>query len=122
MPIITPQSPMRFMTKAFFAAVAGLVTFDVVTNQQVRTQPNAFPADEHQQEVVREHKRQHREHEQVQIREKAVKAFVAVHVPGRENVDEKSDEGDEAGVDSASAIHPESEIRPKPPTWIHVQM
>jgi hypothetical protein len=60
--------------------VARLLTVDVVADEQVGTQSHAFPADEHQQEIVGQHQRQHHEHEQVQIGEEAVEALIAVHV------------------------------------------
>ena len=61
--------------KRFLGRTACLVDLEVVTDQQVRAQPDAFPADEHQQKIVRQHERQHREHEEVHVREKSDKSL-----------------------------------------------
>ena len=62
-------------------------------DQAVRTQSHAFPAHEHQQEVVGQHERQHGRGEQVQIREKAPVRLVVVHVAGRIEVNQPADAG-----------------------------
>ena len=99
--------------EGFLRRRRGFTLVDVETDQQIRAQPDAFPADKHQQEVVREHQRQHREHEQVQIGEETIVAAVTVHVAGGENVNQETDEGDEERVDSAQPIHRQTEVCPE---------
>jgi hypothetical protein len=108
---MTPQSPMRLATKAFFAASPASRR----SGEQVRAQADALPADEHQKQVVGQHERQHHEHEEVQVGEEAVEAAVAAHVPRREEVYEEADERDEAGVDATQAIHREAVVRAEAP-------
>ncbi len=59
-------------------------------DQQIGTEPDALPADEHQQQVVAEHQQQHREAEQVHVGEEAPDAVVALHVADRVDVDEQA--------------------------------
>ena len=94
----------------FLRGVACFLSIEVVTNQQVRAETHAFPADKHQHEVVREHERQHREHEQVQKCEEAIEARFAVHVADGEDVNQEADERDEERVGAAQAIHREREV------------
>src|SRR5690606_38936999 len=58
--------------------------------------------------------RQHREHKEVQISEESVKAAVAFHIAGREDVDQKPDERYETNVNGGKMIHSEREIRTEP--------
>ncbi len=48
--------------------------------EQVGAEADAFPPDEEQREVVREDERQHREDEQVHVREEAGEPRVVRHV------------------------------------------
>src|SRR5205085_5546584 len=95
----------------FLCRIARFFPIDVVTDEQVRAEADALPADEHQQQVVRQHERQHHEHEEVQIGEEAIEAAVAVHVADGEDVYQEADERDEAGIDAAQPIHAKSEVR-----------
>ena len=63
-------------------------------DQQVAAQPDQLPAGEHEEEVVRQHQQQHREHEQVQVGEEAPAPRVVLHVAERVEVDEHPDRGD----------------------------
>jgi len=69
-----------------------------------KQRPTPFPADKHQQEIVGQHERQHREHEQIQVSEEAIVTIVAVHVARREDVNQQSDKSDEESVNAAQAI------------------
>ena len=62
---------------------------------QVRGQTDAFPADEHQQVVVRQHQQQHRRDEQVQVGEEPAAARIVAHVAHRVQVDERAHAEDE---------------------------
>ncbi len=64
------------------------ITFDVITDKQIRTKPDTFPTDKHQQKIIRQNERQHREHKQIQISEKAIVTFIAVHISGCKNVNQ----------------------------------
>ena len=110
MPSTNPQSPTRFVMNAFFAASPASFLSSVVTNQQIGAETHAFPADKHQQEIVRQHQRQHREHEQVQIRKEAIEAAVSVHVADGKDVNQEADEGDEERIGAAQPIHRQTEV------------
>ena len=86
--------------ECLFSGTAGFVAFDVITDQEIRAKTDAFPTNEHQQEVIRQNESQHREHEQVQIRKEAVKALVAVHVTRREYMDQEPDKRDKTRVNA----------------------
>jgi hypothetical protein len=72
--------------KCFLRCVACFLAIDVVTDEQVGTESNPLPTDKHQEEVVSQYQRQHREHEQVEKREEAIEPFVAMHVANSEQV------------------------------------
>ena len=82
---------------------------DVVADQQIRTQPDALPADEHQSVGVAEHEDQHEEDEEVQIGEEPVVAPVAVHVAGGVDVDQKADAGDHQDHHCGQRVEQEAE-------------
>ena len=87
----------------FVAGGGGALLHEVEADQQVAAQTHAFPADEEQQVVTRQHQRQHEEHEQVQVGEEAVVAFLMLHVAGGVDVDERADAGDDQQHDHRSA-------------------
>ena len=49
--------------ECFLAGVGGRIFEKEETNQQIRRQAHAFPAHEHQQIIVGQHQREHKEHE-----------------------------------------------------------
>jgi hypothetical protein len=83
---------------------------EIETDQQIRTQAHAFPADEHQHIVVGQDQRQHGEHEEVEISEEAVVAAFMRHVAGGVNVDQHADAGDEQQPDAGKRIEQEAGI------------
>ncbi len=66
--------------KGFLGGVAGTLLVEVVADQQVGTETDPFPADEHHQSIVPQDQHQHGETEEVQVGEEAVEAFLAMHV------------------------------------------
>src|SRR5205807_3003195 len=90
--------------ESFLGCGRGFVFVDVISNQQVRAETDTFPADEHQKEIISEHQRQHREHEQIQISEEAVIAAVTAHVAGRKDVNQQAYKGDEERVDTTEPV------------------
>src|SRR5262249_12722507 len=61
----------------------------VKSNQQVRAQPHAFPSHKHQDKIIRQHQRQHRKHEQIQVGKKTVVPPFMRHVSRRVYVNQK---------------------------------
>ena len=91
--------------------ITGFLAIKVVTNQQVGTKPDAFPADKHQEKIVGQDQGQHREHEQIQIGEEAIEAFVAAHVADCEDVNQESNERDEESIDTTQPVHRQTKVR-----------
>ncbi len=83
-----PKSPMRLTMNALLPASVANCSSEVESDQQVAAQPHAFPADEQQQVILRQHQHQHEEHEQVQVREEAVVAAFVLHVADGVNVNQ----------------------------------
>jgi len=102
---MNPVSPTRFTRKAFFAGIRGGLPIVPVANEQIRAQPYAFPADEHEQIVVRQDQDEHGGHEQVQVGKEAVIAGVPVHIAGRVDVHEEADTTDDKQHDGTQCIN-----------------
>ena len=87
-----------------------------VADQQVRAQAHAFPADEHDQEVVAQHEHEHEEAEQVQVAEEARDAAARLvgHVGRRIDVNQRADAGDD------EQHHPRERIEPESPRHLEV--
>ena len=90
--------------------VSGFLAVDVITNQQIRAETDTFPTHKHQQEVVGQHQRQHRKHEQVQKRKEAIEPAVFMHVPNREDMYEEPDKRNEERVGAAQPVHCQTEV------------
>ncbi len=94
-PIASAASPMRVMMKAFIAARTLAGSLIPEADEQIAAQPHAFPAEIEQQQVIRQHQREHGADEQVHIGEKARISSLAGHVADRIQVDEEADHGDD---------------------------
>ncbi len=79
-------------------------------DQQVRTEPDALPADEEHEQVLAQDQRHHREDEQVQVGEEALVAVVVAHVAQRVDVDQEADARHDQRHDPAQRIQREAEI------------
>ena len=86
------------------ARVGRALLHEVEADQQVTAQAHAFPADEQQQIIRRQHQGEHEEHEQVQIREEAVVAFFVRHVADGVNVNQRADAGDDHQHDHGQLV------------------
>ena len=88
------MSPMRVVMNAFFAAAAALGLFDPKTDQQIGREPDQFPANEKQQQTVRDDDAEHRRGEKREVSEEAGEVFVVGHVADAENENPERDERD----------------------------
>ena len=66
---------------------------EVITDEQIAAQSDAFPANKQHQEILRQHQHQHEEHEQVEIREETIVAVIVRHVADGVNVDQQTHSG-----------------------------
>ena len=73
-------------------------------DEQIGAEPDRLPEDVEEEEVVGEDQHDHREDEQVQIREEAGVPVVAVHVPDRVHVNQEADAGDDEQHDRGELI------------------
>ncbi len=96
--------------EGLFGCIAGLLAVDVITDQQIRTEPYTFPSDEKHQQIVGQHQRQHHEHKQVEIGEEPVKTRIAVHIACRVYMNQQSDAGDEEDVDAGERVEHVGEV------------
>ena len=78
-------------------------------DQEIGAQTDAFPADEHEEHVVRRHQYEHHEDEEVQVREVPGIAFVVVHIARGVDVDEKAHARHHQAHDNRERIDPETD-------------
>ena len=96
--------------ECFVGGGAGRVAMEIESDQQIGTQPHALPTHKHQDIVVRQDEREHGEHEQVEVSEKAVVPALMRHVAGGINMDERADAGHKQQPDGGKRIEQESGI------------
>ncbi len=83
---------------------------EIESDQKVAAGAHAFPANEKQQEIVRQHQHEHRKHEQVQVTEKAVVAALVRHIAGGVNMNQESDAGDDENHHAGQRIDLKSPV------------
>src|SRR5207249_5040761 len=66
---------------------------EIKSDEQVTGEPHAFPPNEQQHVIRRQHQDEHEKHEQVEVGKEAVVAAFMRHVSGRVNVNEPTDSG-----------------------------
>ena len=97
--------------KSFFPGIGGRIFFVPEADQQIGAESHAFPAHEHQQEVVARNQQEHHKDEEIQVDEKSLEARIVVHVADGVHMDEKADarydeaHDDGKGVDSETDGH-----------------
>jgi hypothetical protein len=99
---------MRFAMNAFLPAAAFGELLVPEADEQVRAEAHPLPADEEQRQVVGEDEDEHREDEQVQVREEPREARVLRHVRRRVEVDEEADAGDDEHHHAAQRVDAEA--------------
>jgi hypothetical protein len=75
-----PHVPDAVVDEGLLTGRRGTVAVEVVTHEPVRADAHALPANEGEDEVVREHEQEHREDEEVQVEEELAEVLLAVHV------------------------------------------
>src|SRR5690606_10623193 len=63
-----------------FRGIVVIMIFKPETNEQIRTQAHAFPADKQQQVIAARHEQEHEKDKEIEIREEFVVSLVIVHV------------------------------------------
>ena len=81
-----------------------------VRDQHVARRADERPADDQQREVARQHEQQHREDEEVQVREEARVAAVGAHVADRVEVDQRRDAGDDERHEDRQRVDVDPEL------------
>ena len=111
------ETPIAYAVgnKRFLRGVARFLQIGVEADEQVGTEPDSLPTDKHQEEIVSQHQRQHREHEQIQVGKEAIEAGVAAHVADRKDVNQEPDERHEERIRSTQTIHRQAEVGAKLP-------
>src|SRR5439155_552201 len=74
---------------------------------------HALPAHEHEQEVVGQHQREHREHEQVEVQEEPAERGIVRHVAGGVDVDQEADPGHDQRHHRRQRIQHERDVGPE---------
>ncbi len=91
MPRLKPKSPIRLTMKALSAAAFAEGLYVPEADEEIGSETDTFPAEEHLHEVVGGHQHQHREAEQREIGEEARLARVFFHIAPAVEVDEARD-------------------------------
>jgi hypothetical protein len=94
--------------ECFLGRFAGGGFFVVVTDQEIRAEADAFPAQVQHDQVVAHDQAGHGEDEEAEISEEAEVSRFAFHVTGGEDGDEESDAGDDAEHDGRKRIEKET--------------
>src|SRR6202140_4437241 len=82
----------------------------IKTDQQVRTQADALPANKHQNVIVGKDQREHGEHEEVEVSEEAVVPAFMRHVASGINMDQHADARDEKQPDAGERVEKKSGV------------
>ncbi len=82
----------------------------VVSDQEIRAEPDALPPDEEHRQVVRQDEDEHREHEEVEVGEEAPVPRLLLHVPDAVDVDQRPDERDEREHQRRQHVEPERDV------------
>ena len=80
-------------------------------DQEVGGRAHEGPADYQHQEVAGEDQQQHREHEEVQVREEARVAAVVLQVGDRVQVDQRGDAADDEHHEDRERVHEDRHLR-----------
>ncbi len=96
--------------EGLLAGVGGGVALEPEADEQVGGEADAFPADEHEEEVAGEDQDGHKKEEEIEEAEVARVAGVVAHVADGVDVDEEADAGDDEKHDQRELVEDKGEI------------
>src|SRR5947207_9219890 len=88
----------------FFPSVGSRLFQEIETDQQVAAKADAFPANKHEEHVVRQNEHQHGEHEEIQLAEEAVVAAFVPLVPEGVRENQEADAGNYEKQDAEELV------------------
>ena len=84
---------------------------EIKANEQIGTEPHAFPTHKHQRVIGGRDQREHHEKKEIQIGEKAVVTTFMLHVPARIEVNQESNDRDRQRHDQGQSVVVECILR-----------
>ena len=105
-----PKSPMRLTTNAFLPAFAAEGLLKPEPNEEIGSETDALPSDEHQQCIACQHQNRHEKKEQIQVGEVAPVSFFVAHVADGIHMDEKANAGDDEQHEQGELVEHKAEI------------
>ena len=106
--------PNAIHDERFLPRIRRRILAKVEADQQVRSQPDAFPANKQHQEVIRQHQDRHEEHEQIEVSEKPPIPVLMRHISRGIQVNQEPNSRHHSQHDQRKVIDREPEIHMEP--------